>query len=113
MFTNETATVETPEQQAEEIAREKDAPKEDKPDLDKENDHGRKPPETGKCKRCGLERPLNRLKLCYRCWVIEEIKDVEKQNGRAWNEGDPHPAWCHCEGLGEHKNGDGTSRGLN
>ncbi len=63
---------------------------------------GRKPPEEGKCRRCGADRPLNRLKLCYRCFVISNIEDVEKKRGSGWRSVDPHPAWCDCT-LPEHK----------
>lgn len=74
---------------------------------------GAKPPEDGLCRNCRQRRKLNRFKLCYPCWVESEISDREKREGRAWKPGDKHPDWCHCEGLGEHKNGDGTARGFN
>jgi hypothetical protein len=73
----------------------------------------RKPPEDGKCKRCGMVRRLNRHKMCYPCYVETEIMEREKREGREWIPGDKHPDWCHCEGLGEHKNGDGSQRGIN
>ena len=80
-------------------------------DVDKENQQpstGRRKPGEGQCKRCGEIRQVNRHKLCYRCWVITEL---EKSG---WREGQPHPDWCKCEGLGEHTQGDGkTPRGLN
>ena len=56
----------------------------------------RRPPKEGPCKRCGLDKPLNRLMLCYPCWVKTEL---EKQG---WREGMPHPDWCHCEGIKDH-----------
>lgn len=74
---------------------------------------GAKPPEDGLCRNCRMRRRLNRFKLCYPCWVEAEITDREKKAGREWKAGDPHPAWCNCEGLGEHKNADGTARGFN
>jgi hypothetical protein len=74
---------------------------------------GAKPPEDGLCRSCKRRLPLNRHRLCYKCWVEAEIMDREKREGRDWKPGDPHPAWCGCEGLGEHKSGDGTARGFN
>lgn len=74
---------------------------------------GAKPPEDGLCRNCRQRRRLNRFKLCYPCWVEAEIIDREKREGREWKAGDPHPSWCHCEGLGEHQNGDGSARGFN
>lgn len=64
---------------------------------------GRETPKDGKCRRCGEDKPLNRHKLCYPCWVILEIIRVEKdQFGRVWREGDKHPDWCSCT-LPSHK----------
>jgi hypothetical protein len=57
----------------------------------------RKPPKDGPCKRCGENKPLNRLLLCYPCWVKSEL---EKDG---WREGQPHPDSCHCEGLSGHQ----------
>ena len=68
----------------------------------------RTPPRNGICRRCGKNRPINRLMLCYHCWVKTNLED---KNG--WREGIPHPADCGCIGLGEHASRDGTSRGLN
>ena len=87
----------------------------DAPDRDEENRNnlGRKPPKDGPCKRCGLDRPLNRLMLCYPCWVKTEIENREKSEGREWHEGDSHPEWCKCSGLGEHKTGNGAFTGNN
>jgi hypothetical protein len=56
----------------------------------------RKPPSRGLCRRCGLNKPINRLMLCYPCWVKAEL---EKSG---WQEGTPHPDWCSCEGLKDH-----------
>ena len=57
----------------------------------------RKPPSRGLCRRCGQNKPINRLMLCYPCWVKSEL---EKSG---WREGLPHPDWCHCEGLKDHQ----------
>lgn len=65
-------------------------------------EHGRRPPKDGTCRRCGLDKPVNRVMLCYRCWVITEIEDREKKEGRHWTPGMAHPEWCRCEGLPEH-----------
>ena len=51
----------------------------------------RRPPKEGPCKRCGQDKPLNRLMLCYPCWVKSELE----KNG--WKEGQPHPAGCGCD----------------
>lgn len=83
-------------------------------DAEPKDEHGAtKPPEDGLCRNCRQRKPLNRLKLCYPCWVELCLKDEAKKRGGEWKSGDPHPAWCSCEGLGEHKNGDGTARGFN
>lgn len=57
----------------------------------------RKPPGAGLCRRCGLDKPINRLMLCYPCWVKSELE------GKGWTEGEPHPDWCDCEGLKDHR----------
>ncbi len=62
---------------------------EERPDLSKIPQ--RRPPKDGPCKRCGQDKPLNRLFLCYPCWV----KTVLEEKG--WNEGTPHPHGCDCE----------------
>lgn len=51
----------------------------------------RKPPADGPCKRCGDNKPINRLMLCYPCWVKTELE----KNG--WREGQPHPPGCGCD----------------
>lgn len=56
----------------------------------------RKPPSRGLCRRCGQNRPINRLMLCYSCWVKTELED------KGWREGMPHPDWCACTGLPGH-----------
>ena len=57
----------------------------------------RKPPSGGMCRRCGENKPINRLMLCYPCWVKSELEDKA-----GWREGMPHPEWCRCEGLPDH-----------
>ena len=52
----------------------------------------RRPPKDGPCKRCGQDRPLNRLFLCYPCWVKTVL---EEKFG--WREGMSHPDSCDCE----------------
>lgn len=88
---------------------------EEVPDIDDENSThtGQKPPEDGLCRNCRQRRKLNRHRLCYPCWVEDEIYLNEKAQGREWKAGDPHPGWCHCVGLGEHQSPDGSSRGFN
>jgi hypothetical protein len=71
----------------------KEAPEEE-PDLRKLMQ--RKPPSSGLCRRCGDNKPINRLMLCYPCWVKTEL---EKDG---WREGQPHPDSCGCEGVGGH-----------
>jgi len=60
---------------------------------------GRPPPREGPCKRCGQNRPLNRLFLCYACWVKTELEK------RGWREGEPHPGGCGCDIPGSHSSG--------
>lgn len=74
--------------------KETEAPQDEK-DLKKLKQ--RKPPKDGLCRRCGLNKPVNRLMLCYPCWVKTEL---EKSG---WREGEPHPESCACEGLTEHQ----------
>ena len=61
----------------------------------------RKPPADGPCKGCGKNKPLNRLMLCFKCWVNKNLLDWSKANKKDWIPGDPHPDWCKC-GLPEH-----------
>jgi hypothetical protein len=56
----------------------------------------KKPPSSGLCRRCGENKPINRLMLCYPCWVKSEL---EKEG---WKEGESHPDSCHCEGINGH-----------
>ena len=68
----------------------------------------------GTCVRCGEKRNINRHGLCYRCHVNTRLENWSKTTGSGWKIGDPHPDWCDCQGLGEHKSRDGnTSRGMN
>lgn len=55
------------------------------------------PPKKGLCRRCGEDKPINRLMLCYPCWVKSEL---EKDG---WREGQPHPEECGCTGVGGHE----------
>jgi hypothetical protein len=55
------------------------------------------PPKKGLCRRCGEDKPINRLMLCYPCWVKSEL---EKDG---WREGMPHPEHCGCSGIGGHE----------
>lgn len=78
--------------QAETPAEER--PPQEEPDLRKLSQ--KKPPSRGLCRRCGENKPINRLMLCYPCWVKTEL---EKDG---WREGAPHPDQCNCEGIGGH-----------
>jgi hypothetical protein len=75
-----------------------DADAVDKPEeeLDPSKIKQRKPPSRGMCRRCGENKPINRLMLCYGCWVISNLEE------HGWREGQPHPSWCQCEGLRGH-----------
>lgn len=57
----------------------------------------RKPPSKGLCRRCGLDKPVNRLMLCYPCWVKTELE------ASGWREGQSHPDWCACSGVQGHE----------
>ncbi len=54
------------------------------------------PPKKGLCRRCGENKPINRLMLCYPCWVKTNLEE------HGWREGMPHPEWCACDGVGGH-----------
>lgn len=56
----------------------------------------KKPPSRGLCRRCGENKPINRLMLCYPCWVKTQLEE------RGWHEGEPHPDSCGCQGLEGH-----------
>ena len=68
---------------------------EEKDEKDPAKIRGVKPPSRGLCRRCGENKPINRLMLCYPCWVKTNLEE----NG--WREGLPHPDSCGCE-TGEH-----------
>lgn len=70
---------------------------EEKEEKDPRKVKQRQPPSRGLCRRCGENKPINRLMLCYPCWVKEEL---EKDG---WREGQPHPDWCACEGIKDHQ----------
>ncbi|MBI5242513.1 MAG: hypothetical protein HY922_02370 [Elusimicrobia bacterium] len=55
----------------------------------------KEPPSRGLCRRCGENKPVNRLMLCYPCWVKTNLEE------RGWREGQSHPEWCECT-LGDH-----------
>ena len=79
---------------------------------DRPSTGGAKPPEDGNCRECKRLRRLNRLKLCYPCFVELVLMDEAKKRGVEWKAGDKHPDWCGCEGLGEHPERDrGAWRG--
>ncbi len=88
----------TAEELLEEVLEQKQA--EVPPQEEKEEDPAklkqRKPPKDGICRRCGENKPVNRLMLCYPCWVKTELEKT------GWREGLPHPDWCRCEGLKDH-----------
>lgn len=67
-------------------------------EVDLERLPKRAPPKKGLCLRCGEDKPINRLMLCYPCWVKVQL---EKDG---WKEGQPHPESCGCEGIGGHPN---------
>lgn len=50
----------------------------------------RAPPSKGMCLRCGENKPINRLMLCYPCWVKTRLEE------KGWREGQPHPDSCGC-----------------
>lgn len=78
--------------QEHEVETEKIPPKEEpKENIEDVKKRARKPPKDGPCKRCGENKPLNRLLLCYRCWVLVQLE------GKGWKEGQPHPAGCGCD----------------
>lgn len=64
----------------------------EKEDPEQVRKRARKPPKDGPCRRCGRDRPLNRLMVCYECWVKDRLEQ------RGWREGQPHPAGCGCAG---------------
>lgn len=79
-------------------AKHRDAPVEEAPEDEKDPRKlkQRRPPKDGLCRRCGKNKPVNRLMLCYPCWVKIELEK------RGWREGQPHPDDCDCEIVGVH-----------
>lgn len=71
-----------------------EADEEEETDLDKLKQ--RTPPREGICRRCGEDKPINRLMLCYVCWVKTNLEET------GWREGMEHPSWCKCEAPGGH-----------
>lgn len=69
---------------------------EEKEETDIRKIKQRVPPKDGLCRRCGENKPINRLMLCYPCWVKTELENS------GWKEGMPHPDWCRCEGIKDH-----------
>lgn len=86
----EELVIEAPEIETEKV----DLPKEE---VDLNRLPKRAPPKKGLCVRCGEDKPINRMMLCYPCWVKTNL---EEQHG--WKEGQPHPDSCGCEGIGGH-----------
>lgn len=75
----------------------KDPKPEDKESAEDIKKRARKPPSEGPCKMCKQTKPLNRLLLCYPCWLKDKL---HKDSGGQWLPGDPHPATCGCDGPG-------------
>ena len=100
-----TATENEVDNLLEELFSKKEAAPEAETDeeIDLDDVEQRKPPADGPCRRCGEEKPINRLMLCYPCWVKSNLEDEAKARGGEWREGMPHPAWCQCEGLSGHQ----------
>lgn len=86
----------TAEELLEEVAPSPEAPVETETKEDLDKIPKRRPPKDGTCRRCGQDKPVNRLMLCYPCWVKTQLEE------KGWREGQPHPEWCACEGLGAH-----------
>lgn len=86
----EDSEVVTADPATEEVATEKPKP-EEKESVEEIKKRARKPPSEGPCKGCGQNKPLNRLMLCYSCWVKKQLSD------KGWREGQPHPAGCGCD----------------
>ncbi len=87
---------------------------EEKEEVDDIEKRARKPPKDGPCRGCGLDKPLNRLMLCYKCWVNKNLIDEAKARGEDFIPGiDPHPSTCGCV-LPDHNGRSGDeSRGQN
>src|SRR3990167_3457578 len=65
------------------------------------------PPSRGLCRRCGEDKPINRLMLCYPCFVKTNLEE------HGWREGQSHPEWCECTLPGKHSDSAGGERGAN
>lgn len=104
MLEKEVAPVEAPAAPPEaKPAEEKSALDDAKDDAEERPDvGGAKPPAAGPCRECKRFRMLNRLRLCYPCFVDLVLMDEAKARGHEWKPGDAHPGYCSCEGLGEH-----------
>lgn len=91
-----------------------DKPKpEEKEDIEDIEKRARKPPAEGPCKGCGQNMALNRLMLCYKCWVHKNISDWAKENGQDFIPTvDKHPYWCKCT-LPDHNGKGGAERPSN
>ncbi len=91
-----------------------DKPKpEEKEDIDDIEKRARKPPADGPCKGCGQNMALNRLMLCYKCWVHKNLVDEAKSRGVDFIPSiDPHPWWCKCT-LPDHNGKGGAVRPSN
>lgn len=107
---NETAVAE-PEAPVEQTPEKpKPEEKEDAKDIEK---RARKPPADGPCKGCGQNKPINRLMLCYKCWVEKKLMDEAKARGEDFIPGiDPHPRSCDCD-LPDHNGKGGAPRPSN
>ena len=70
---------------------------EEKEDDEAIKKRSRKPPSEGPCKMCKQMKQLNRLLLCYECWLKDKL---HKDSGGEWLPGDPHPRTCGCDGPG-------------
>lgn len=88
----------------------KEEKKESPEDIQK---RARKPPAEGPCKGCGKNLPLNRLFLCFRCWVNKNLTDWARATGQDFIPSvDAHPSWCGC-GLPEHGGSQNGNKGFN
>ena len=97
----DTETIDTGTDLLEEILSKRREPAEpvdeDKDEKDPTKLKQRKPPTNGMCRRCGQNKPINRLMLCYPCWVKTVLEEKA-----GWREGMPHPDNCDCQGLTDH-----------
>ena len=89
--------METLTEEAFELETPKDPVRKEEEEKDPSKLKQRKPPSRGLCRRCGQNKPINRLMLCYPCWVKTELEDKH-----GWKEGMPHPDECDCVGSTDH-----------